>query len=1056
MVRLAMAMGGLAMTAQDEAIRAENLRCEYARNPLGVDVARPRLSWTLESARRGASQAAYQIQVGSRAGEADLWDSGRVESAESIHIPYGGRELEPVRRAFWRVRVWDEAGRASGWSDSAYWETGLIRPEEWKAQWIAFSEAVSQDLGALLQGARWIWFPEEEPPAERRYFRRSFKIDGAVRSAKMVMTVDDQFELYVNGKQVAKSEAVTDAWKELQEFDLRAHLVPGDNLIAVKGNNKGGPAGVLGRLALQLESGGLDIVTDKSWKAINELQPAWQKPGFDDSAWPAAREFAAAGEGPWHGLGAVTPSPLMRKSFTLDQPVKRARLFSTALGLYELRLNGAKVGRGVLAPECTDLHKRVQYQTHDVTDLLRPGENVLGAILGDGWFNGKFGWLSRARNPYRSGPIRLLAQLEIELADGSRRLVLSDETWKGAAGPVVKNDLMDGELYDARLEKPGWDAPGYKEDGWASVEPNPDPKKRKIVSQLGPRAEVLELLKPVSVVERDPGIFIFDLGQNMVGWVRLKVKGPAGTQVTIRHAEILDKEGRLYTVNLRTARATDRYILKGSGEETYEPRFTFHGFRYVELTGYPGKPDLDAVTGCAVYSAMAPAGRFECSHALLNRLQSNIVWGQRGNYLSIPTDCPQRDERLGWMGDAQVFIRTGSFNYDVAGFFTKWMVDVEDGQTADGAFPDVAPRVDVPADGAPAWADAGVIVPWTVWQVYGDTRIVERHYPAMVRWVEHVRRANPDLIWKRRVGNNYGDWIPPYVVPKEDLAAVKTVCATAWFARSAKLLSEMAGAIGRQEDAKKYSELYESIKKAFNEAFVGPDGRIQGNWQTNYVLAIRFGLVAPETAAKHLVEDIEKRRAGHLCVGFMGAPHILPALSQIGRTDLAYKLLTNDTYPSWLYPVKHGGATTIWERWDAWKDGEFQNPSMNSFNHYAYGSVGEWIYSTLGGIDLLEPGFRRIRIRPQPGGGIAGAAAEYDSIRGRIRCSWKLQGGAFSMDVRIPVGAAAEVWVPAKDPTEVREGEGPAAKAPGVRFLRVQEGCAVFEAGAGVYRFTCP
>ncbi|MBA3637556.1 MAG: family 78 glycoside hydrolase catalytic domain, partial [Rubrobacteraceae bacterium] len=508
-----------------------------------------------------------------------------------------------------------------------------------------------------------------------------------------------------------------------------------------------------------------------------------------------------------------------------------------------------------------------------------------------------------------------------------------------------------------------------------------------------------------------------------------------------------------YTTNLRSARATDNYVLGGGGEEVYEPRFTFHGFRYVEVTGYPGEPPLGAVTGRVVHSATPPSGSFECSSPMVNKLQENIVWGQRGNFLSVPTDCPQRDERLGWTGDAQVFVRTAAFNMDVATFFEKWMADVEDAQSPEGAFPDVAPLLSGSGLidlrwGAPAWGDAGVIVPWTIYRTYDDTRIVERHYDAMARWMEYLYEANPDLIRKNRMGNNYGDWLSP----KGDLTP-KDLLATAYWAYDAKLMAEMAGATGRNEDAREYRDLHENIKAAFEEAYVSPDGRIKGDTQTGYLLALHMELLPEDlrsSAAEHLVRTIE-REDRHLTTGFAGVGYLCPVLTEAGYTEVAYRLLENETYPSWGYTVKNG-ATTIWERWDGWtEENGFQSPNMNSFNHYSLGSVGEWLYSYVAGIDLEEPGYGRIVIRPRPGGSLTHARADYDSVRGRISSSWRIEDGRFVLQVLIPPNAKATVHMPSTD--DVSEGGGPLDEADGVEFLRAGDGETVLYVGSGRYEF---
>ncbi|MDP8944702.1 MAG: family 78 glycoside hydrolase catalytic domain, partial [Actinomycetota bacterium] len=641
----------------------------------------------------------------------------------------------------------------------------------------------------------------------------------------------------------------------------------------------------------------------------------------------------------------LAPSPYLRKEFPLDKPLRRARLYATARGVYELYLNGNRVGDDVLAPGWTDYDRRVQYQTYDVTSMLLEGPNALGAVIGDGWFAGFVGFDPKHRGALYGPRPQLLAQLDLEYEDGSRECIATDSSWKCSTGPILFSDLLVGESYDARREMPGWAEPGFDASGWYGVEVE-EIGNTRLVAQPDEGIRVTEELEAKTVTEPESGRYVFDLGRNMVGWVRLRVVGEAGMEITLRHAEALNPDGTIYTTNLRSARATDRYVLGGEGEEVYEPHFTFHGFRYVEVTGYPGEPPLGAVTGRVVHSATSPSGSFECSSQMVNKLQENIVWGQRGNFLSVPTDCPQRDERLGWTGDAQVFVRTASFNMDVAAFFKKWMVDVEDAQSPDGAFPDVAPLlrgsglIDL-RWGAPAWGDAGVIVPWTIYRAYGDTRIVERHYDAMARWMEYLHEANPDLIRKNRMGNNYGDWLSP----KGDHTP-KHLLATAYWAYDAKLMAEMAGATGRNEDASKYRDLNENIKAAFEEAYLSPDGRIEGDTQTCYLLALHMELLPEElrsAAADHLVRTIE-REDWHLATGFVGVGYLCPVLTEVGYTDVAYRLLENETYPSWGYTVKNG-ATTIWERWDGWtEENGFQSPNMNSFNHYSLGSVGEWLY----------------------------------------------------------------------------------------------------------------
>src|ERR671921_523289 len=609
---------------------------------------------------------------------------------------------------------------------------------------------------------------------------------------------------------------------------------------------------------------------------------------------------------------ALEASPYLRREFLLDRPIRRARLYATARGVYELYINGNRVGNDVLAPGWTDYDRRIHYQTYDVTPLLADGPNALGAVLGDGWFAGFVGFDPKHRGAHYGARPQLLAQLNVEYEDGTTESLTTEGLWRCSTGPILYSDLLMGESYDARREMPGWAEPGFDDSGWygVAVEEIGD---TNLVAQPDEGIRVTEELEAKTVTEPESGRYVFDLGRNMVGWVRLKVEGKAGTEVILRHAEALNPDGTIYTTNLRSARATDHYVLGSDGEEVYEPRFTFHGFRYVEVTGYPGEPPPGAVTGRVVHSATSLSGSFECSSRMVNKLQENIVWGQRGNFLSVPTDCPQRDERLGWMGDAQVFVRTACFNMDVCAFFTKWMVDVEDAQSPEGAFPDVAPllrdlsMLDL-SNGAPAWGDAGIIVPWTVYRTYGDTRIVEKHYDAMSRWMEYLRESNPDLLRKERLGNNYGDWL----APKGD-DTPKDLLATAYWAYDARLMAEMVGAIGRQDDARMYEELFHRIKEAFIGAYVSSDGRIKGDTQTCYTLALHMDLLPPElrgAAAEFLVEAIE-REDWHLSTGFVGVGYLCPVLTEAGRTDVAYRLLNNDTYPSWGYTIRQG-ATTVW------------------------------------------------------------------------------------------------------------------------------------------------
>jgi alpha-L-rhamnosidase len=829
-------------------------------------------------------------------------------------------------------------------------------------------------------------------------------------------------------------------------------------------------------------------VWDKHAQPSEYSQPAWWQMGLlNSSDWSA--QWIWFDTGPSNEL-SMTPCAYLRQVFDVLKPVQRATLYATAKGLYQLHLNGIRVGDAVLSPGWTDYHKRIQYQAYDVTDLLHVGSNAIGAILGDGWYHGHVGH-KHGRAHYGPHP-QLLAQLQVEHPDSSPTILVTENTWKATTGPICFSDLLMGETYDARKEMSGWDRPDFDDAGWQPVRVAMDPSIELVADRAQPLRVTQEII-PQSIAQPSLGTYVFDLGQNMVGWARLRVQGEAGTIVKMRFAEVLDPDGYIHTENLRTARATDSYILKGDGPEVFEPHFTYHGFRYVELTGYPGEPAWDTITGCVVHSDLPVTGNFECSNPLVNQLWRNVLWSQRGNFLSVPTDCPQRDERLGWMGDAQLFAHTACLNMDAAAFFTKWMIDVEDAQSPAGGFSDVAPRLVVSKDGAPAWGDAGIIVPWTIYQVYGDRQIIERHYEAMSRWMAYIHEANPHLLRTKRLNLNFGDWVA------FDRRTSKELIATAYWAYDALLMSAMAQAIDRTQDAARYGQLFEGIKAAFNAAYVFPDGRIEGGTQTAYVLALHVDLLPDDlraAAAAHLVKEIQ-RRNWHLSTGFIGTAYLCPVLTENGYPDVAYRLLNNDSCPSWGHMVKHG-ATTIWERWNSWtaKRGLYK-PKMNSFNHYAFGTVGEWLYRYVAGIatDPHRPGYQHILIRPYPGGGLTHAGAEYQSIRGRIASHWRVGHEGLQLDVSIPANTQATIFVPATASTVVTESgklieglrqrpepveglrqrpelvEGELAEGEpveglrqrpelaegepveGVRFLRQEDDTRVFAVGSGDYHF---
>jgi len=756
-----------------------------------------------------------------------------------------------------------------------------------------------------------------------------------------------------------------------------------------------------------------------------------------------------------------SPSPHFRKEFLSARTIATARVYITSHGFYELQLNGKKVGDQVLTPGWTSYSKRLQYQVYDVTGMLLKGNNAIGVVLGDGWYRGTLAW---GNNWAIYGKkLGVLFQLKISYTDGTESVIVSDETWKASNdGAIRMNDIYNGETYDATKKLTGWNNPGYDDKNWQHVKTGYYNNSNLIASEGSPVRKIQEI-KPVKIFRTPKGSLIADMGQNMVGWLRLKVSGKKGTVVTLRHAEVLDKFGEFYTTNLRAAKCQLTYTLAGTGEEVYEPRFTFMGFRYVEVTGFPSDLTADNLTGVVVHSDMPVTGTFECSNPLINQLQHNIQWGQKGNFVDVPTDCPQRDERLGWTGDAQAFCRTAAYNMDVSSFFTKWLKDIAADQKQGGEVPDVIPDIlnkqgSTSAQPSAGWGDVSVIAPWTMYTVYGDKNFLENQYKSMKAWVEYIRKkAGDSYIWKD--GSKYGDWLfyhPPLDNHTEpDGYTDHNFIATAFFAYSASILAEAAKALGKTDDAKMYSDLFNKIKEVFINEYVTKAGRVGTNSQTSYVLALKFNLL-PENlrskAAEFLVNDI-KDRDNHLSTGFLGTPYLCHVLSDNGYTDTAYDLLLQESYPSWLYPVKMG-ATTIWERWDGEKtDSTFEDPGMNSFNHYAYGAIGDWMYRVSAGIETMGPGYKHIIIQPHPAKKLTYSRASFESSYGTIGSGWEKKDGKVIIKVRIPANTSATIILPATVQDKVTEGGKPLSQNIYLKDIKLADNKLTMQAGSGEYTF---
>jgi alpha-L-rhamnosidase len=1078
-----------------------NLRCEYLTNPLGIGAIQPRLSWVLESgdsSARGQRQTSYRIIVSSsleklKSDDGDVWDTRRVPSDQTIQMSYAGKPLRSKLAYYWKVRIWDENDRPSNWSAPASWTMGLLEKSEWAAKWISdptiatTSESDEESIRGVRSGYRsqvasspstekWVQvdlkqprlidsvqldpaYPYEWQPGGPAYnFPLRFKIESAER-----LDFTDAF-LLVDETQHDVLPPLMNVPGALFRFTPTSARYVRVVVTRLYPENELFSAFALAQM--KVFSHGENVAAGKPVTALDSLEgPGWSKAYVVDGV-----------AGTIHSREYLQPAGMFRKSFPLKGGIRRATLYATARGLYELHINGNRVGNHILAPEWTDYSKRIQYQTYDVTSLVRSGENAIGAYLAAGWYAGHVG-LMPSRRIY--GPVpQLLLHLDVEYVDGQMQSIVTDESWKRSGeSPIVSSDVYDGETYDARKEQPGWDKPNFDDDNWLPVNATIDGTE-ELVWQRNEPVIVTGDLKPVAVTQPSPGVYIFDFGQNHSGWTRLRIRGLSGTIITIRHGEALNPVGSLYVPNVRNAWQIDHYVLRGSGEETFEPHFTIHGYRYAEVSGLRDPPGPDTVVARVVRSSSPEVSQFSTSSTYLDKLMSNILWTQRSNMIGIPTDCPQRDERLGWTGDALTFSQTAIFNMDMAAFYTKWMQDMRDDQSADGRFPDVAPNpMNVsqsinPAfqgnllDGSPAWADAGVLIPWRTYENYGDSQLLNVQFEAAKHWVEFIHEQNPALLWKNARGLDPGDWLNGDTLiltgwPPTGGAIPHTVFATAYFAHTTEILSKMAVAIGRSEDARRYAELFTQIKRAFNQAFVDSDGHIEGDTQAGYALALDFDLLPQglrAAAFAHLLEGL-RRYDGHLSTGIHASRSVMLQLTSNGRDDEAYRLLNLHTVPSWGHMVDMG-ATTMWERWDGYVANRgFENhTAMNSLNHVVLGAVGEWMWRNIVGLapDDSNPGYKHFTIYPRLGGGLISAKGTYQSVRGRITSEWIVADGFFSLNLEVPPNTSATVYLPASDASKIQESGRDVQESKDVRFFRIENGSAVFEVLSGSYHFRSP
>lgn len=792
-------------------------------------------------------------------------------------------------------------------------------------------------------------------------------------------------------------------------------------------------------------------VWDASAKASDWSEASFQTGFFNMNEWKAQWIMPGYKED-----SVMRPSPYFRKEFSTDKKIQSATAYITAHGMYEATINGQRVGDAYLTPGWTAYQKRLQYQAYDVTSMMNEGPNAIGVILGNGWYRGIIGFSNNIN--YYGKDIALLCQINIKYSDGSTATINSDSTWKCSTGSIVYSEIYNGETIDARLEKTGWTLPGYNAEKWVAAKPA-NFSKITLVATVNEPVKKHEIFSPVKIITTPAGDKVIDFGQNLVGWVVLKAKGNAGDKITLSHAEVLDKEGNIYLDNLRAAKAENNYILKGGNDEIFEPHFTWQGFRYVRVKGYPGELKAENFVAVALYSDMDTTGTFITSNKLINQLHHNIQWGQRGNFLDVPTDCPQRDERLGWTGDAQAFSRTATFNMNVNSFFAKWLKDVEADQV-DGKVPFVVPNVlGINAVNSAGWADVATIAPWNMYLAYGDKKLLANQYNSMKAYVESIRKVANDNLWNS--GFHFGDWL--FYRPDDDndgSSAVtdKYLISQCFYAHSTQLLINAAKALGKTEDATAYTKLLLDIKSAFNREYITASGRLVSGTQTAYVLALNFDML-PESlrkqAAERLVTNI-KNYGTHLTTGFLGTPYLCHVLTRFGYNDVAYKLLLQESYPSWLYPVKMG-ATTIWERWDGQKpDSSFQTPGMNSFNHYAYGAIGDWMYRKMVGLDTYddEPGYKHIKVMPHIGGNFSFASARLKTYYGVAAASWKLDKNNLSLDVEVPANTHATIFIPAADAASITENNMPISNSKDIKVGGKEEEYIKVDVGSGVYHFT--
>jgi alpha-L-rhamnosidase len=1056
----------LHVAAQVSGVKVDDLRCEYRVDPLGIDVLQPRLSWILESTHpgeRGQSQSAYRILAATSlellsAEKGDLWDTGKIDSSQSILVRYGGRPLNSQQFVWWKVKVWDERGRASAWSNPSRWSMGLLRASDWTGKWIGVKGG--DEVSEELNGASWI--SGKDNAQQPLWFRHAFEISETNPSSHGLLVIAagaGEVTAYINGAEVLPTAGKFPRGYIAQTISAMLH--PGRNVVAVKlesdAASASGSRGIIAGITLDLADGTIQrIQTDGYWKVSDKDQAGWPKLEFDSAQW--ANATVIPNQSPPSNPAERTrlPACMLRKEFRLAGLPRRATLYVSGLGYSESYVNGQKVGNDVLAPALSDYDKRVFYLTYDVTKLLHAGSNAIGVLLGNGRFYAPRSNIPVFTRTFGLPEARL--QIEVEYDNGKRITVATDGSWKATTdGPIRANNDYDGEEYDARKEQSGWSLPGFDNGAWIAAQ-EMSPPLGTVRAQMIVPMRVMRDINPVNITQPVPGAYVFDMGQNIVGWCQLHISGPAGSRITLRHAERLRPDGMLYTDNLRSARQTDVYILKGKGTEVYEPRFTSHGFRYVEVRGLPSLPSLSLLTGRVVYDALEENADFATSNKVINQVYQNMLWGDRGNYHSIPTDCPQRDERQGWLGDRSAESKGESFLFHVGPFYEKWLQDIEDSMDAKERINDIAPAYWPFYNENVVWPASFFIVAGMLHDQYGDDTAIQAHYPAMKRWVEHMRPMMQNSLMPVDV---YGDWCVPPKSLDEILSkdpATKTapdVLGTTYFYAILRLMSQFAAISGQPQDHQEYNALASQIKTAFNKTlFRAQSHQYSNGTQTSSILPLALGL-APvdekQAIAAALIHQIENDSDGAIGAGLVGMQWFMQTLTEYGRADIAYQIASRTKYPSWGYMVDRG-ASTIWELWN----GDTANPAMNSGNHLMLlGDFASWLYEDLAGIqsDTKNPGYKHILIAPHVVEGLQFVRASHLSPYGKIATHWRQDGDVFTLLVTIPLNTTATVRLPTDNPSTIKENGNPAQAASGVRFLRSGDGFAEYEVGSGDYVF---